>query len=174
MAILCLLSATVLVTFGSRGSVEDTRDETNWKLVWSDEFNDTAGSPVDLHNWSFDVGGAGWGNNELETYTSRTANATLENGMLVIKALKETFTGPDNITRHYTSAKLLTKNKFSQTYGRFEARIRIPYSQGIWPAFWMLGSDIDTAHWPNNGEIDIMENIGREPSIVHGTVHGPG
>src|SRR5437870_8184827 len=94
--------------------------------------------------------------------------------MLVIKALKETLSGPDNITRNYTSARLLTRNKFSQAYGRFEARIKIPYGQGIWPAFWMLGSNIDTAGWPNCGEIDIMENIGREPSIVHGTMHGPG
>jgi beta-glucanase (GH16 family) len=84
------------------------------------------------------------------------------------------FQGPDNITRTYTSARLLTKKKFSQTYGRFEARIKVPYGQGIWPAFWMLGNDIDTAGWPTCGEIDIMENIGREPSIVHGTLHGPG
>jgi beta-glucanase (GH16 family) len=88
--------------------------------------------------------------------------------------LKEPFTGPDSLKRDYTSARLVTKNKFTQTYGRFEARIRIPYGPGIWPAFWMLGNDIDTAGWPSCGEIDIMENIGREPSIVHGTLHGPG
>lgn len=145
-----------------------------WKLVWSDEFNGPSGSAVDAAKWSFDIGGKGWGNNELETYTKRTANAHLEDGSLVIKAIKETLTGPDNITRNYTSARLLTKNKFSQAYGRFEARIKIPYGQGIWPAFWLLGDNIDTAHWPNCGEIDIMENIGREPSIVHGTFHGPG
>lgn len=145
-----------------------------WSLTWSDEFNGPAGSPVDSAKWSFDIGGNGWGNNELETYTNRTANAVLEDGALVIRALKETLTGSDNITRNYTSARLLTRNKFTQTYGRFEARIKIPYGQGIWPAFWMLGDDIDTAGWPNCGEIDIMENIGREPSIVHGTLHGPG
>jgi beta-glucanase (GH16 family) len=145
-----------------------------WHLVWSDEFDGPGGSPVKSSKWSFDIGGNGWGNNELQTYTSRTANSDLEGGLLVIKALKETFTGPDNITRYYTSARLLTKNKFSQAYGRFEARIKIPYGQGIWPAFWMLGDNIDIAHWPNCGEIDIMENIGREPSIVHGTLHGPG
>ena len=149
-------------------------DKVAWQLAWSDEFNGPDGSAVDSTKWSFDIGGKGWGNNELETYTSRTANAHLENGSLVIKAMKETFTGADNITRDYTSARLLTKNKFSQAYGRFEARIKIPYGQGIWPAFWMLGDNIDAAHWPNCGEIDVMENIGKEPSIVHGTFHGPG
>ena len=146
----------------------------SWMLVWSDEFEGPSGSAVNSSKWSFDLGGRGWGNNELETYTSRAANAQLKAGLLVIKALKETFTGPDGITRDYTSARLLTKNKFSQAYGKFEARIRIPYGQGIWPAFWLLGDNIDSAHWPNCGEIDIMENIGKEPSIVHGTFHGPG
>jgi beta-glucanase (GH16 family) len=149
-------------------------DPAVWSLEWSDEFNGPSGSSVDSSKWSFDIGGKGWGNNELETYTNRTANADLGGGMLVIKALKETFTGPDNITRNYTSARLLTKNKFTQAFGRFEARIKIPYGQGIWPAFWMLGDNINTAGWPTCGEIDIMENIGREPAIVHGTFHGPG
>jgi beta-glucanase (GH16 family) len=147
---------------------------TVWTLAWSDEFDGPNGAPVDSTKWSFDIGGNGWGNNELETYTSRTANADLEGGALVIKTLKETYTGADNITRNYTSARLLTRNKFTQMYGRFEARIKIPYGQGVWPAFWMLGDNIDTAGWPNCGEIDIMENIGKEPSIVHGTFHGPG
>jgi beta-glucanase (GH16 family) len=150
---------------GTRGGVP------GWSLTWSDEFE---GDAINSSKWSFDIGGKGWGNNELETYTSRNANAHLESGQLVITALKETFTGPDKITRNYTSARLLTKKKFSQLYGRFEARIKIPYGQGIWPAFWMLGDNIDAVHWPNCGEIDIMENIGREPSIVHGTFHGPG
>ncbi|SRR5216683_1190921 len=145
-----------------------------WSLVWSDEFEGPNGSAVDPSKWTLEVGGNGWGNNELETYTSRTANADLEGGTLVIKALKETFTGTDGLTRNYTSARLLTKTKFTQMYGRFEARLKIPYGQGLWPAFWMLGDNIDSAHWPNCGEIDVMENIGREPSIVHGTIHGPG
>jgi beta-glucanase (GH16 family) len=145
-----------------------------WKLTWSDEFNGPRGSAVDAAKWSFDVGGKGWGNNELETYTNRTANAHLEDSKLVIEALQESFTGTDGVTRNYTSARLLTKNKFSQAYGKFEARIKIPYGQGIWPAFWLLGDNIDKVHWPNCGEIDIMENIGKEPSIVHGTFHGPG
>src|SRR6266481_2139111 len=145
-----------------------------WSLVWSDEFDGPTGAAVDSSKWSFDLGGNGWGNNELETYTSRTANAYRDSGMLVIKALKETFKGSDNITRDYTSARLLTRNKFTQAYGRFEARLKVPYGQGIWPAFWMLGDNIGSAGWPTCGEIDIMENIGKEPSIVHGTFHGPG
>lgn len=151
-----------------------TSNPSGWTLVWSDEFDGPSGSAVNASKWSFDVGGNGWGNNELETYTDRAANSHLNDGRLVIRALKETFTGPDKIARPYTSARLITRNKFSQAFGRFEARIRIPYGQGVWPAFWLLGNDIDTTHWPNCGEIDIMENIGKEPSIVHGTFHGPG
>lgn len=166
--------AGVLVSGSLLCSTVSASEPTVWSLTWSDEFNGPAGSPVDAAKWAFDIGGNGWGNNELETYTNRTANAALADGALVIRVLKETLTGPDNITRNYTSARLLTRNKFTQTYGRFEARIKIPFGQGIWPAFWMLGDDIDTAGWPNCGEIDIMENIGREPAIVHGTLHGPG
>lgn len=173
-ALLSVQVAVVLSAFLTTCPTAYASNPTQWTLVWSDEFDGPSGSPVNSSKWSFDIGGNGWGNNELETYTSRTANSDLEGGLLVIKALKETFTGPDNTTRNHTSARLLTKNKFSQAYGRFEARIKIPYGQGIWPAFWMLGDNIDTAHWPNCGEIDIMENIGKEPSIVHGTFHGPG
>jgi beta-glucanase (GH16 family) len=144
-----------------------------WILTWSDEFDGPTGSPASS-KWSFDIGGGGWGNKELQTYTNRLANAELQDGVLVIKAINETYTGPDKILRQYTSARLLTKKKFAQTYGRFEARIKVPYGQGIWPAFWMLGNNIDVAGWPNCGEIDIMEHIGKEPSTVYGTLHGPG
>ena len=155
------------------GAIVSTDNPAGWSLTWSDEFNGS-GSVVDQAKWSFDVGGSGWGNNELESYTNRAANAEVQHGSLVIKALKESVTGPDGIARNYTSARLLTRNTFTQTYGRFEARIRVPYGQGIWPAFWMLGNDLQTAGWPTCGEIDIMENIGKEPSTVHGTLHGPG
>jgi beta-glucanase (GH16 family) len=158
-----------VVSYSCLGSTALAGNPAVWSLVWSDEFDGPNGSAVDSTKWGFDTGGNGWGNNELEYYTSRTENASREGGMLVIKALKETFGGRD-----YTSARLLTRNKFSQAYGRIEARIKLPYGQGIWPAFWMLGDNLNTAGWPNCGEIDIMENIGREPSIVHGTVHGPG
>ncbi len=145
-----------------------------WKLAWSDEFNSPDGSGPDAGNWGFDLGGGGFGNHELESYTSRPQNVQIQSGNLVITALKENYTGTDGIQRDYTSARLKTQGKFDQAYGRFEARIKIPYGQGMWPAFWMLGNDIDTAGWPTCGEIDIMENIGKEPGIVHGTIHGPG
>ena len=172
--LLSLLLAAIVGLLLIVCSTTEAGNPAVWSLVWSDEFEGPSGSPVDSSKWSFELGGNGWGNNELETYTSRTANSDLEGGTLVIKALKETFTGSDGISRNYTSARLLTRNKFTQAYGRFEARIKIPYGQGIWPAFWMLGDNISTAGWPNCGEIDIMENIGKEPSIVHGTFHGPG
>jgi beta-glucanase (GH16 family) len=144
-----------------------------YRLVWSDEFDGPDGSLPNPKFWTYDVGGSGWGNHELETYTNRPENAFIRNGNLVIRALKETHTGPDGITRHYTSARIKTQGLLDWTYGRFEARIKLPYGQGMWPAFWMLGSDIEKIGWPACGEIDIMENIGREPSTVHGTVHGP-
>ena len=144
-----------------------------WSLVWSDEFSAPDGSAPDPAKWTYDVGGKGWGNNELESYTNRKENARIEKGNLVITAQKQTYTGADGVTRDYTSARLKTQNLFTQTYGRFEARIKIPEGQGMWPAFWMLGQDIPSAGWPKCGEIDIMENIGKEPGSVHGSLHGP-
>ncbi len=145
-----------------------------WTLVWSDDFNGASGSPVDPSKWVSETGGGGWGNNELKTYTNRVQNAYQQDGKLVIKILEGKFTGADGIARNYTSARLKTQGKFSQTYGRFEARIKVPRGQGIWPAFWMLGEDIGKVPWPACGEIDIMENIGKEPAMIHGTLHGPG
>jgi beta-glucanase (GH16 family) len=145
-----------------------------WTLVWSDEFNLPDGSSPDAAKWNLVTGGNGFGNAELESYTNRPQNAEIQSGNLVITALKESYTGADMVSHDYTSARLNSSNNFAQAYGRFEARIRIPYGQGIWPAFWLLGSDLSTKAWPTCGEIDIMENIGREPSIVHGTIHGPG
>ena len=144
-----------------------------WHLVWSDEFNAPAGTPPDSSKWSFDLGGNGFGNHELETYTSRPVNAQQQDGHLVLTALKEDLTGPDGIPRHYTSARLLTKGHFAQTYGRFEARMQLPSGKGIWPAFWLLGDNLATTPWPGCGEIDIMENIG-DASTVYSTLHGPG
>jgi len=146
----------------------------NWTLVWSDEFNGPPNSAVDPAKWVLETGGNGWGNNELEYYTQRPQNSFQRDGNLVIRVLREKFNGPDAVSRDYTSARLKTQGKFSQRYGRFEARIMIPRGQGIWPAFWMLGDDIDKTGWPDSGEIDIMENIGKEPALVHGTIHGPG
>jgi beta-glucanase (GH16 family) len=157
---------------GAQESAARTK-ETKWKLAWSDEFNGPNGSGADLSKWVFDVGGEGWGNEELEYYTNRPQNSHIEDGKLVIEARRESY-GAGSVSRNYTSARLKTAGKFSQTYGRFEARIKIPFGQGMWPAFWMLGDDIEKTAWPDCGEIDIMENIGKEPSTVHGSIHGPG
>jgi len=173
MALPVVLVASLVTFYPSPGRIVSAANSAGWSLTWSDEFNGR-GSTVDSTKWSFESGGGGWGNKELQSYTNHSANAEVLHGSLVIKALKETFTGADGITRNYTSARLITRNSFTQTYGRFEARIQIPYGQGIWPAFWMLGNDLHAAGWPACGEIDIMENIGREPSTVHGTLHGPG
>lgn len=146
-----------------------------FKLVWSDEFEGAAGSLVDATKWVSEKGGHGWGNEELQYYTDRGRNAQLSgDGSLVINVLRESFTGAEGTRREYTSARLKTQHRFEQAHGRFEARIQVPRGQGIWPAFWMLGADIDTVGWPRCGEIDVMENVGREPSTVHGTLHGPG
>lgn len=137
-----------------------------WQLVWQDEFE---GDTVSREDWAFDLGlgGGGWGNHELQWYTERPENIRTEDGILIIEAREEEFLRGD-----YTSGRMKTEGIHSWTYGRFEARIQIPYGQGIWPAFWLLGAE--GGNWPNNGEIDVMENIGREPHIVHGTIHGPG
>ncbi|HVZ86497.1 MAG TPA: glycoside hydrolase family 16 protein, partial [Polyangia bacterium] len=149
-----------------------------WVLTWADAFNGADGSAVDSTKWVYDTGGNGWGNDEDEYYTSGTANAVVRGGNLEITATTAnastyTCSYPSNGPCHYTSARLKTLGKFSQQYGRFEARIQIPEGQGLWPAFWMMGADINTASWPACGEIDIMENIGKEPSINHGSLHMP-
>jgi beta-glucanase (GH16 family) len=143
-------------------------------LAWSDEFSAANGSLPDSSKWIMETGGGGWGNDELETYTNRAENAHVQDGNLVITANKETYKGADGIAREFTSARLKTLGLFEQKYGRFEARIKIPRGQGMWPAFWMLGGNIAAAPWPNCGEIDIMENIGKEPDKIHGSMHGPG
>jgi beta-glucanase (GH16 family) len=171
----CLLTfALAACGYGQSTPFGRSGDKSSWTLAWSDEFNGADGSLPDAGKWSIETGGNGWGNQELEYYTGRTKNIDVEHGHLVITARREDYTGKDGVSRQFTSARIKTQGRFAQAYGRFEARIRIPHGQGLWPAFWMLGNDIDQAGWPACGEIDIMENIGREPSTVHGTVHGPG
>lgn len=148
------------------------------KTAFRDEFNGPSGAMPDSAKWTAEVGGGGWGNQELQYYRNSPENAYMDgNGNLVIKAIKEPaqstlscWYGPCR----YTSARLITKAKFDRRYGRVEARIKVPRGKGVWPAFWMLGSNIDTVSWPQCGEIDIMEHIGREPNTVYGTLHGPG
>ena len=129
-------------------------------LVWSDEFNDAT---LNLTNWSYEKGASGWGNNELEDYTDSPNNVFVENGFLNIKAIKE--------GAKYTSGRIITKGKREFTYGRIDIRAKLPVGQGIWPALWMLGSNIETVSWPGCGEIDIMEYLGHEHNKVYGTAH---
>jgi beta-glucanase (GH16 family) len=160
----------LLLLLGISSCDDDTQTVvTMTDLVMQEEF-DTEGA-LNSAIWSYDIGTGvnGWGNNELQYYTDRTSNVSIQNGMLLITARKEFYEGAS-----YTSGKLLTKGKFEQAYGRVEARIKLPWGQGMWPAFWMLGADIDSNPWPSAGEIDIMEFRGQEPSTIHGSVHGPG
>ena len=137
-----------------------------WNLVWHDEFD---GDAIDEANWTYDLGAGGWGNGEAQFYTDRPENARLENGMLVIEARQERYE-----ESYYTSARLKTQGLQEFQYGRIEARLKVPAGRGLWPAFWMLGSNFSTVGWPDCGEIDIMEYIGREPDLILGTIHGPG
>jgi beta-glucanase (GH16 family) len=141
-------------------------ERDGWRLIWQDEFD---GPQINPDAWTHEIGGHGWGNGENQYYTDSPDNSFIEDGMLVIQALEQNFLG-----KPFTSARLTTQGKVAQQYGRIEARIQIPTGKGIWPAFWMLGENFDTVGWPRSGEIDIMENIGSEPWVVHGTLHGPG
>lgn len=134
----------------------------DWNLVWSDEFDSVN---INKENWKYDLGGGGWGNNELEYYTNRASNATINDGNLLIIAKEESYGG-----RNYTSARLKTQGLQSFTYGKIESRIKLPAQQGIWPAFWMLGNNITSVGWPKCGEIDIMEHINKV-TYVNGTLH---
>ena len=143
-------------------------DEDFTTLVWFDEFN-VNGAP-DAAKWGYDIGNNnGWGNAELQYYTNRPQNVIVEGGLLKIKALKETFSGSA-----YTSARILSKDKFAFTYGKVEIKAKLPEGLGTWPALWMLGSNINTNPWPACGEIDIMEHLGRDLNNIYGTLHYPG
>ncbi len=154
-------------TVGTKPGTDKPIDTNN--LVWSDEF-DVSGAP-DPKKWGFDLGTGsnGWGNSELQYYTSRSQNVIVQGGVLKIKAVKESFSGSS-----YTSARLLTKDLFAFKYGKVEVRAKLPEGKGTWPAIWMLGSNISTAGWPACGEIDIMEHKGNEPNKIHATLHYPG
>lgn len=144
--------------------------DANWQLMWSDEFDADANAPIDAAYWTCEQGGHGWGNAQLEYNTDRLENvAHTGDGYLAITAREEQYR-----TNAYTSARCNTLGKVEFTYGKVEARIKLPRGQGIWPAFWMLGANFPEVGWPDSGEIDIMEYVGKEPRSVHGTIHGPG
>jgi beta-glucanase (GH16 family) len=163
-----------LLAFGIISITSCTKDETQQvvtftNLVFADEFN-VDGAP-DPKTWSFEIGTGqnGWGNNELQYYTDRPENITVQNGYLIITARQEPFEGSG-----FTSARIKTENLFAPKYGRIEARMKMPLGKGLWPAFWMLGSNFAETSWPQCGEIDIMEYLGNKPTEVFGTIHGPG
>lgn len=175
-----LLLATLLLTLGCapstvRGQSPAAADAPitwqpgAWSAVWKDEFDGPAGQTPDAKKWSCELGGNGWGNQELQDYTDSPNNVALDGaGNLAITARREMVGGSA-----YTSARLTTKGLFAQAYGRFEARMRLATGAGMWPAFWIMGDDIDQAGWPGAGEIDIMEQKGFELRQVWGSVHGP-
>jgi beta-glucanase (GH16 family) len=163
---LTVFTLCLLLVFGCSKKTTE-QDETN--LVWADEFN-YAGAP-DSTKWAYDLGDGcpnvcGWGNNELEYYTTNAKNVRVENGSLIIEALQEAVGG-----KTYTSARILSKGKGDWLYGRIEARAKLPKGRGTWPAIWMLSTDWSYGGWPASGEIDIMEHVGYEPGIIHGTLH---
>lgn len=149
---------------------DETQQVTTFNnLVFADEFDVNGAPNPDV--WAFDLGTGtnGWGNNELQNYTNRPENVVVQNGYLIITARQEQYQGSA-----FTSARIKTQNLFSQKYGRFEARVKLPLGKGLWPAFWMLGSNFNEVGWPQCGEIDIMEYLGNKPTEVFGTIHGPG
>src|SRR5260370_28838410 len=170
-----ICGAWILLLIAAAAGAQTT---SGWQLVWSDEFNGAAGTAPDKTKWNFDLGGGGWGNGELEVYTSSTNNAFQDgNGNLVIRAIKDA-------QGNYTSARLQTgapgastnTTNLSCLYGRIQARIKLPFGKGAWPAFWMLGEDISTTPRPGSGEIDIMGNFGtyhNNSTFNNGTAHGP-
>ena len=169
LAAVALLGVTLAFYLPSRG---DVAEAAVGRQTFFDDFTGSGAANSGL--WNYEIGGGGWGNNEHQYYTAQ--NAVQQGGNLVITARRE---NPGNYQCwygrcEYTSSRLTTSGKFAQAYGKFEARIKIPRGQGIWPAFWMLGQDIGQVGWPQSGEIDIMENVGKEPNTVYGTVHGPG
>ncbi|KLR62705.1 beta-glucanase/beta-glucan synthetase [Actinobacteria bacterium IMCC26207] len=177
LALACAAQLLVL-TVGTQAATAAT-GPTAWSLSWSDEFNTAASARPDSSRWGYDLGGGGFGNAERQYYTDRPENISSDGtGNLAITARKETLAGSSCWygTCQYTSGRVLTKNKFTQRYGRFESRMKLPAGQGVWPAFWMQGDDSGSAGtaWPGRGELDIMENVGYEPSSVHGSLHGPG
>ena len=175
---LMVLSAIFTVLLGISHAQERSRQFTE-QLIWSDEFNDSASSsPPNAANWKFETGSSGWGNHELETYCGYDSTQPLCD-----PAHPNAFIGKDGFLHivarrdgqgHYTSARLTSQGLQSFQYGRIEARIKIPKGQGFWPAFWMLGDNIHDVQWPASGELDIMENIGKQPGTIHGSIHGTG
>ena len=167
-----VFAVLIATTYSCSSETEQKLEPRNWELVWADEFNEAAGTQPNTTKWTYDLGTGsnGWGNFEQQTYTNRPENVSMDgNGNLVITARRENFQGAQ-----FTSARIKTQGIFDQKYGKFEARLKTPYGQGLWPAFWLLGNNINEVSWPQCGEIDVMELRGQLPSIINGSIHGPG
>jgi beta-glucanase (GH16 family) len=158
------LMMTVSACHGDEQAVEAGADAyPGFELVWKDDFD---GDTLDMAKWTYETGRGenGWGNNELQYYTDDQENVFLENGELVIRAVRETAGG-------YTSGRIVTRNKGDRTYGRITARFELPQGRGTWPAIWMMPTYSRYGGWPHSGEVDIMEFVGYDPDVIHGTVH---
>lgn len=167
--IICKIMPLIAFLIISACSSSTDPEKVQWTIVWQDEFDGPAGQLPNPENWNFDIG-TDWGNAQLEYSTDRPENASLDgNGNLAIVARQEAYE-----SRNYTSARITTEDIFEPTFGRFEARMQLPWGTGIWPAFWLLGANFDQVGWPLCGEIDVMEYRGQEPFRVHGSLHGPG
>jgi beta-glucanase (GH16 family) len=172
VAVVCMLAALGCGDEAPSSEADAGADAgaTQWQLVWSDEFEGSAGAPPDPRYWTPEVGGDGWGNEQLEFNTDRTENAALDGaGNLVITARRELYQGSN-----YTSARLITRDLVEVRQGRVEARLKMPVGSGMWPAFWMLGANFPETSWPACGEIDVVEYRGQEPGIANAALHGPG
>ena len=169
--IILLVFALVSLSFASCSKDDSTNVSTGdsvseipgYTLVWNDEFDKTE---IDLTKWEHEVNGDGGGNNELQYYTDATKNSYVENGKLIIKAFIEEYEG-----KYFTSARLRTKYKGDWLYGRIEVSAKVPTGKGTWPAIWMLSTDWSYGGWPESGELDIMEHVGYDPNVIHGSVH---
>lgn len=169
--VLSVVNCSSKVNDPKDGKAADSTAIDGWKLVWSDEFNYT-GLP-DSTKWGYDVGDNGWGNHEKEYYTEkRKENARVENGKLIIEARRD-FYNVNGEQKEFTSARIFTAHKGDWTYGRFEVRAKLPYGKGTWPAIWMLPTEwtLGNGSWPDNGEIDIMEHVGYDQGVIHGSTH---
>lgn len=176
VTVVALVAGSACVSHADGGAGQD---RSRWRLVWQDEFTGAAGARPDPGRWVYDRGGEPqWGNREWQYYTDRPENVSLDGrGHLVISARRERLPGMapcEDGPCDVTSGRITTLGAFAQTFGRFEARMKIPAGQGLWPAFWMLGADIDAHPWPANGEIDVMESVADDPGTVYGSAHGPG
>ena len=168
-----LIIATLVACEDSKKKVETPAgnewDLEGWELIWNDEFKNPE---LNLDKWSYEIGGHGWGNNELQFYTDNDSTAFIEDGNLVLRAkVVPQGTGSSNNLRYFTSARLRTSGKGDWRYGRIEVKAKLALGQGIWPAIWMLPTDWMYGGWPQSGEIDIMEHVGYDPGHVHGSIH---